>query len=123
MTDWGRLEFLPGWAEARIRRRQAREARIEWASRDGIFFAALVATAHEAWFLVLLATVASTSTLTAGIALSTSFGRFQIPLFVLASFSGLWSLGYLWWAFRCEREWRSAASRRGARAKPIERML
>src|SRR5204862_1327149 len=57
MTDWGRVEFLPGWAGARIRRRQAREARIEWASRDGIFFAALVATAHEAWFLVLLATV------------------------------------------------------------------
>jgi hypothetical protein len=62
MTDWGRLEFLPGWAEARIRRRQEREARIEWASRDGIFFAAVVAKAYEAWSLVVIATVEGTST-------------------------------------------------------------
>jgi hypothetical protein len=123
MTDWGRLDFLPGWAEARIRRRQEREARIEWASRDGIFFAAIVANAHEMWFLVLLATVASASTFTAGIAHSTDFGRFQIPLFVFAFVSSLVSLASLWWACRCRREWREAATRRGARAKPIERML
>ena len=130
MTTWGRLEFLPDllglrhrWITARIRRRQEREARIEWASRDGIFFAAVVANAHLAWFLVVIATVVSTSTFVAGLTLATDSGRFKIPLFALASFSGLWNLGYLWWAFRCEREWRAAATRRGARAKPTERML
>src|SRR5437879_8328663 len=45
MIDWGRFEFLPGWAEARDRRRQERESRIEWASRDAIFFAAIAARA------------------------------------------------------------------------------
>src|SRR2546422_8553337 len=118
MIDWGRFEFLPGWAEARIRRRQAREWRIQWASRDAIFFAAIVAGAYEAWFLVVVATVASASTFVAGIALSTDFGRFRIPLFVFAIVSSLASLAYLWWAFRCQREWRGGGARRSARAGP-----
>jgi len=123
MTTWGRLEILPDllglrhrWIAAHIRRRQEREWRIQWASRDAIFFAAIVAGAYEAWFLVVVATVASASTFVAGIALSTDFGRFRIPLFVFAIVSSLASLAYLWWAFRCQREWREAVARRSARA-------
>jgi len=78
---------------------------------------------HVAWVLVVIAAVVSSSTYVAGLTRATGSGGVKIPLFALAIFAGVWSRGYLWWAFRCEREWRSAASRRGARAKPIERML
>ena len=65
MTTWGRLEMLPDllglrrrWIAARARRRQEREWRIEWASRDAIFFAAIAAQASEAMIWVALFAIA-----------------------------------------------------------------
>ena len=52
--DWSRLELLPDWGNARVRRREARarrrlerEGRIELASRDAIYFSATAANANE----------------------------------------------------------------------------
>src|SRR5437667_8187987 len=66
MTTWGRLEILPDllglrrrWIAARARRRQEREWRIEWASRDAIFFAAIAAQASEAMIWVALFAIAA----------------------------------------------------------------
>ena len=116
MIDWGRFEFLPGWAEARDRRRQERESRSEWASRDAVFFAAIAARASYSMSWGVLGLIGS-----AGSSLgSRTFSAVQdiffvVPLLAAAGVSLLAGLAFVLKAARLQVELWEAAVRRAGR--------
>ncbi len=127
MIDWSRLEFFPDWGrEARARRRLKREGRIEFASRDAIYFSATAAHANEMqlWAVFfLLGAVALLGASATFLADHLSyFFEVRLPavrlvLLVICGVSCLLSLRCVVMTFRLQRDWREAANRHTARTE------
>ena|SRR5437773_5976871 len=123
MTTWGRLEILPDllglrrrWIAARARRRQEREWRIESASRDAIFFAAIAAQASEAMIFVALFAIAACGNVLGSFIFGGLISYLKPVLATVGLVSALVGVVYVLMAIRSQREWREAVARRSARA-------
>jgi hypothetical protein len=125
MINWDRLEFFPGWAETRVRRRLEREARIEWASRDPIFFAASVANASECLVWTIFFLVGTLGGLLGafmlpadlGLGLPIEYRHFpRVLMLVIGLLSSFAAIAGARMAIRFQREWREAVARRSVRA-------
>src|SRR5947207_12868600 len=119
MTTWGRLEILPDllglrrrWIAARARRRQEREWRIEWASRDAIFFAAIAAQASEAMIFVALFAIAACGNVLGSFLFGGLISYLQPVLATVGLVSALVGVVYVLMAIRSPLELREAS--RGA---------
>jgi hypothetical protein len=116
MLDWGRLEFLPGLNETRVRRHLERERRVEWASRDAIFFAAMASSANESLMWAACMLIGTSGALLSSYVLHAEPLGVRLLLLALGTICALATPGYLWRAVRVRAEWKEALARRAARS-------